>query len=383
MTARIVLVESASHLPGLLPFQAWDAMAAATTVLVRDPGSHPHATHLYYAGIDLEALEPAAATGGRIDLLQPGSPAERRLAQGLVDRGEEEQVVVYLLGPGDDGFGQLVGLEASKRGGLEVEFVFLPPLPRGSELLRLVDVEEQLRDPDGGCPWDLEQDHRSLTRYLLEEAYEVLEAIEDGTDDDLEEELGDLLLQVVFHAQIATDRGAFTIDDVAHGIAEKLVRRHPHVFADVEVADADEVKANWETLKQEEKGRTGPFEGVPTALPALMLAWELQRAASKLGFDWRDASTGPADKVSEELREVLDATGPEQQDAEVGDLLHAVVSLARHLDVEPEGALRRAAGRFRDRFERALELARQDGSGPGELDTDAWLELWERARARD
>ena len=376
--ARIVLVETSPHLPGLLPFPAWDAMATAEAVFVRDPEDHPHATHLYFAGIDLVRLEQGDLGDQRMDLLQPGSPRERRLARGLVEAAQERGAVVYLLGPDDGEFGRLVGLDAAKQGGIEVEFVFLPPLPTGAELLRLVAIEQQLRDPDGGCPWDLEQDHASLVRYLVEETFEVVDAIEDGGDADLQEELGDLLLQIVFHSQIAADRGAFTVDDVARGIGDKLVRRHPHVFGDTEVADAAEVKANWETLKQEEKQRSGPFEGVPRSLPAVMLAWELQRAAAQLGFEWGDPS-GPADKVREELDEVLAADDPLRREAEIGDLLQSVIALARHLDVEPESALRAASRRFRDRFERTLALADEDGSRAGELTETEWIDLWERA----
>lgn len=382
--AQLVLVETSPVLAGLLPFRAWDVIGTSDVVLVRDLERHPSAPHLYFAGVDLEALAPATVEARTLNLLEPGDPAERRLAKGLVDRAERDGRAVYLLGPGDEEFGRLVGLDAAKRGGgVEVEFVFLDSLPRGTELLRLVEVERALRDPDGGCPWDLEQDHRSLARYLLEETYELVDAIEDGTSDaDLAEELGDVLLQVVFHAQIATDRRAFSIDDVARGIADKLVRRHPHVFGDAEVADADEVKDRWEVLKQQEKGRTGPFEGVARSLPALLLATELQRKAAKLGFDWRDASE-PRDRVAQELDELDHAATPEQREEELGDLLGAVVGLARHLDVDAEAALRRAATKFEQRFEAVLAQAAADDLPTRELDRDAWLRLWEQVKASE
>lgn len=376
---RIVLVETSPLLPGLLPFGAWDAIATADVVLLRDREAHPAAAHLYFAGVDLEelTLEEGATRG--LDLLGGGTFEERRLARALVDRAAAAGSAVYLLGAEDEQFGQLVGVEAAKRGDGEVEFVFLPPLPRGSEVLRLVDVERQLRDPERGCPWDLEQDHDSLVRYLLEETYELVEAIEQGTDADVLEELGDVLLQVVFHAQIATDRGAFDIDAVAGGIADKLVRRHPHVFADAEVADADEVKANWEVLKQQEKQRSGPFEGVPGALPGLMRAWELQRKAAALGFDWEDASA-PRQRVLQELEELSAAGTVEQREEELGDLLGAVVGLARHLDVDPEAAMRRAARKFATRFESVLAVAGERGLDPAELDREAWLSLWDAVK---
>ncbi|MBW3618637.1 MAG: nucleoside triphosphate pyrophosphohydrolase [Actinobacteria bacterium] len=377
--ARIVLVETSDALPGLLPFPAWDALATADVVLTRDPASHPAATHLYFAGVDLEALAPGELEG-RFDLLQPGSPTERKLARGLMDAATARGAAVYLLGPGDEGFARLVGLEAAKLGDVEVEFVFLSQAPPGLELLRLVAVMRRLRDPDGGCPWDLEQDHGTLARHLVEETYELLDAIASGDDEHLQEELGDVLLQVVFHAQVAIDRGAFGIDDVATGIADKLVRRHPHVFADGDATTADEVQANWDQLKQDEKQRTGPFDGVPSGLPGLMLAEELQRKAAKLGFDWRDERE-PADRIHQELAELADATTAEEREEELGDLLGAVVGLARHLHVEPEAAMRRAAAKFRTRFEDVLTRAAARGTDPADLDREAWLALWDEVKA--
>lgn len=382
MTARIVLIETSDALPGLLPFPAWDALATADVVLVRDRERHPSAPHLYYAGVDLEDLAPASVETRGLNLLEPGSPQERALAKGLIGLAEQRGTAVFLLGPDDEGFGRVVGIEAAKQGEVEVEFVFLSTAPRGLEALRLVDVMARLRDPEDGCPWDLEQDHTTLSRYLVEETYELLDAIESGDDEHIQEELGDVLLQVVFHAQVGTDRGAFSIDDVAKGIADKLVRRHPHVFSDVDVSSAEEVQANWDQLKQAEKGRSGPFEGVPTALPGLMLAEELQRKAAKRGFDWRDASE-PTARIHLELDELAAATTHEEREDEVGDLIGAVVGLARHLGVEPERAMRRAAGKFRTRFETVLRLAGERGVDPEALDRDAWLGLWDEAKAAE
>ncbi len=376
--ASVVLVETSEALPGLLPFPAWDAIARADVVFVRDRSTDVTADHLYWAGVDVEELAPASVQTRGLNLMEPGSPAERALAKGLVEAAHARGTAVYVLGPRDDGFGRVVGLEAAKDGDVEVEFVFLAQAPRGLETVRLVEVMRQLRDPEDGCPWDLQQDHGTLSRYLLEETYELLEAIESGDDVHIQEELGDVLLQVVFHAQVATDRTAFTIDDVAAGIADKLVRRHPHVFADGDAATADEVQANWDQLKQAEKQRTGPFEGVPAALPGLMLAEELQRKAAKLGFDWRDAGE-PTARIHEELDELARAGSDEEREEELGDLLGAVVGLARHLGIEPERAVRRAAGKFRARFEAVLELAGEQGSG--ELDRDGWLALWDAVKA--
>jgi XTP/dITP diphosphohydrolase len=374
--ARVVLVESSAPLPGLFPFHAWEALRAAQLVWSREPEAHPSARHLAVADIPLVALHPADLDLAGLDLTRPGSPEDRRYARALVDLAEVEEVAVYLLGPADtDDFTRTVGLEATEAGA-EVEFVFHLE-PPGSQVLRLAEVERALRHPETGCPWDLKQDHASLGRYLVEETYELLEAIESGDDTAMVEELGDVLLQVVFQAQVAADRGAFDLDDVARGIADKLVRRHPHVFADVQVAGADEVVANWEVLKQEEKRRTGPFEGVPPALPALQLMEKLQRRAAKLGFDWGD-HTEPARRIREQLDELEAAGGPDTQE-EVGDLLGAAVGLARHLDVDPERALRRAAAEFRRRFEAAVATARRDGLDPGRLDGEDWLRLWRAA----
>jgi tetrapyrrole methylase family protein/MazG family protein len=211
------------------------------------------------------------------------------------------------------------------------------------------------------CPWDREQTHHSLARHLLEEAYETLDAIEalpmsapEGEIDaaayvELEEELGDLLLQVVFHATLAAETDAFGVEEVAEAIRRKLVRRHPHVFGDVDADTADEVLGNWEARKREEKGRESLLDGVPTALPALTRALEFQARAASVGFDWPDLG-GVVTKVREEIDEVVEAPTPEAARDEVGDLLFSVVNLARRLDLDPEAALRAAADRFSSRF---------------------------------
>jgi XTP/dITP diphosphohydrolase len=205
---------------------------------------------------------------------------------------------------------------------------------RGERFLDLVEVMNRLRSP-GGCPWDAEQTHASLVKYLLEEAYETAEAIEDADDSALREELGDVLLQVVFHARIAQERGdtGWDIDDVAGGIVDKLVRRHPHVFADVIADTAGDVEANWEALKAAEKGRTSAADGVPLAQPALALAAALIGRATKAGLEVPVPGTV-------EVPPVLD-------DQSIGDLLMAVVALAREARVDPEAALRAAARRYR------------------------------------
>jgi MazG family protein len=254
---------------------------------------------------------------------------------------------------------------------------------------RLLDIMATLRDPDGGCPWDLEQDFRSIAPYTLEEAYEVADAIERGDLAELREELGDLLLQVVFHAQMAREQGAFDFDDVVQGICEKMVRRHPHVFGNETVESAAAQTLAWERLKADEKaakGAGGLLDDVPLALPALTRAAKLGRKASRVGFDWPDAR-GPRRKIDEELVELDDAlSGAADQDAveaEFGDLLFAMVNYARHLGIDPEAALRRSNDKFVRRFRHVEGRLRASGlSGPraGLEQLDAW---WEEAKKQE
>lgn len=216
----------------------------------------------------------------------------------------------------------------------------------------LVEVMATLRGPQG-CPWDREQTHQSLKRYLLEEAYEAVEAVDTGDPALLQEELGDVLLQVVFHAQIASETNGFTMHDIVRTITEKLVRRHPHVFGDVSAPTAADVTRNWEAIKRQEKGETpaptSELAGVSKALPALSRAYEVQKKAARVGFDWEDEQ-GPADKVREELAEVLAASQAAREE-EMGDLLFACVNLARKLKVDPETALTGTIQKFTKRFQ--------------------------------
>lgn len=246
----------------------------------------------------------------------------------------------------------------------------------------LIRVMARLRASDG-CPWDREQTHATLRQYMVEETYEAIEAIEDEDWDRLADELGDVLLQVVFHAQLASERGDFTIEDVCEKIVTKLKGRHPHVFADASVADSDEVVVRWEALKRLEEGytsRVSTLDGVPRLLPALQRAHKLQKKAARAGFDWEEIE-GPRDKVDEELREV-DEAGPETVEHEIGDLLFAVVNLARFLDVEPESALRRANERFTRRFQ-SVERAAGNEERLREMSLAEMDELWERAKAEE
>jgi len=223
-----------------------------------------------------------------------------------------------------------------------------------------VKVQAWLREPDG-CPWDREQTHRTLARHLLEETHELLAAIDDDDDGAMRDELGDLLLQVTFHAQIAADEGRWDIDDVADGLIGKLIHRHPHVFGDVDVTGADEVLVNWEKLKAEEDGgRKGVNDGIPASLPALARAAKVQRRTAGWGFEWRSVS-GAVAALREELGELEEATSPENAEEEVGDVLFATVAVARKLGVDPESALRRTIAGFAERYERFVVLAAERG----------------------
>lgn len=235
----------------------------------------------------------------------------------------------------------------------------VPSNREGQALLDLVKVMARLRAP-GGCPWDAEQTHASLAKHLLEETHEVLDAIDSGEPDRLRDELGDLLLQVVFHAELAREAGEYDVDDVAEGTVRKLIRRHPHVFGDVEVGSAGEVLVNWEKIKEEETGERDVEDDIPATLPALARASKVQRRAAGIGFAWRTDEAAIA-KVREELEELEAAGSPEEAEAELGDVLFAVVGVARRLGADPEQALRRTTKRFADRYEQMRQRAVSDG----------------------
>jgi tetrapyrrole methylase family protein / MazG family protein len=236
----------------------------------------------------------------------------------------------------------------------------VPSSQAGERLLDLVRVMARLRAPDG-CPWDREQSHASLARHLLEETHELLEAIDTGEPDRIRDELGDLLLQVVFHAQMAAEVGAFDVDDVAEGLVGKLIHRHPHVFGEVEVDGAAEVLVNWEKLKAEEEGgRRAIDDGIPATLPSLARAAKVQRRAAGWGFGWR-TTAGALDALREEVEELAGHTDADQAEEEVGNVLFATVAVARTLGVDGETALRRSVNGFARRYERFTQLADERG----------------------
>ena len=254
----------------------------------------------------------------------------------------------------------------------------------GEAFDELVRIMARLRAP-GGCPWDREQTHESIKPYLIEEAYEVIEAIDGGDQEELKKELGDLLLQVVFHAQMAEEAGQFDVAAVAGAICAKLLHRHPHVFGDVEVKDADEVLQNWSRIKAQERAGSedrSAIAGVPRGMPALLRAARLGEKASHVGFDWKKAAE-VLDKVHEEvgeLEEALLAGRREEIEAELGDVLFALTSLARHCDIEPESALAKAADRFSHRFRRMEEKFHAEGRDLHDVPAEEMEAAWQRVK---
>ncbi len=245
----------------------------------------------------------------------------------------------------------------------------------------LVNIIAKLRAPDG-CPWDREQTHSSLRGNLLEECYEVLEALDEGDSGELCYELGDLLMQVVLHAQIATEAGEFELGDVVNSISSKLIHRHPHVFGSRKVKDANEVLVNWEALKKEERGNeVSMLDNVPRQMPALSYSQEIQERVGRVGFDWEDIS-GVIDKLAEEVAEFKRADSPERKAQEFGDLLFTLANIARRLGVDLESALRQANQRFYRRFACMEELCRQRGLNFSQLSFDEQNALWEEAKKR-
>ncbi len=271
----------------------------------------------------------------------------------------------------------------------------------GKNISELLQIMARLRTPENGCPWDLAQDFSTIAPYTIEEAYEVADAIERGDFDDLKDELGDLLLQVVFHAQMADEEKRFDFSDVVEAITTKLIRRHPHVFGDVDAADAAAVKERWDLIKAEEKaeraarrvvdGQPQPPQGllddVPAALPALTRAVKLQKRAAKVGFDWNDPQAVIA-KIREEIFEIEHELSQPTHDRdrledELGDVLFAVANLARHLSVAPETALRRANAKFTRRFAHIESELKRRGRALADASLDEMEALWVEAKERE
>lgn len=351
---------------------------------------------------DDAAPAPSLRTGGPLLLYQVHSrDAASATKLALMRAGYPDEFEVTLVrGAGVPGAESVraVPLFALDRGDMDhLTSLWVPPLAEAERrpgFDGLVRVMARLRDPLNGCPWDLKQTHASLKRYVIEEAYEVVEAIDridtdSGDPDLLCEELGDLLLQVAFHTQLASEEGFFDAEDVCATIVEKLVRRHPHIFGDVEVRDAEEVLTNWNAIKAGEKGkeeRTSILDGVPQGMPALMRALEVSRRVVKVGFEWPDIG-GVLDKVEEEIAElraeVRAGTSRDRIASELGDLLFTLVNFARHLGIDPEEALREQVTRFSRRFHYIEEGARDQSRPVESLSLEEMETFWARAKQEE
>lgn len=281
---------------------------------------------------------------------------------------------------------------------ISVQATTIPSMQPSKDIARLLEIMAALRDPETGCPWDVEQDFASIAPYTLEEAYEVADAIERDDLDDLRDELGDLLLQVVFHARMAEEANIFAFGDVVEAITTKMIRRHPHVFGDAEAREAGMAKGMWERIKAEEKAErrmrrlergasaedhgNGYLDGIPANLTALTRALKLQQKASRVGFDW--GAPGPIlDKIEEEigeLREAMDARDAAASMEEFGDLLFAVVNLGRHLEIDPEAALRKTNEKFRTRFHAVEDRVTAEGSTLDAASLDEMEAHWQYAK---
>ncbi|RJP49621.1 MAG: nucleoside triphosphate pyrophosphohydrolase [Anaerolineaceae bacterium] len=284
----------------------------------------------------------------------------------------------------------LADLQSSTFGFQPSTTLYVPALTEGTAFESFAEIVAHLRAPDG-CPWDREQTHASLRTHLLEESYEALEAIDSGDFASMREEFGDLLLQIVLHAQIAGEAGHFTMTDVVKGIHDKIVRRHPHVFGDVKLDGVDGVLANWERLKEKErsdkgeekkKKKEGLLDGVPLSLPALTQAQEYQDRAARVGFDWPEIE-GVLDKVREEIEEIKQAENQEQVAAELGDLFFVLVNLARWRKVDAESALRETNLKFKKRFGYVEQGAKKEGRSPSDMTLEEMDALWNEAKGMD
>jgi len=311
--------------------------------------------------VDAQEVEtlPASLSTGLVVTQVFSSYIASELKLSLMERLQDEAPVTVArhLGLSDESVVSIPLFELDRQAGFDhLTSVYVPPCSPRQETFSLdplVDVMAQLRSPEG-CPWDNEQTHSTLRRYIIEEVYEVLEAIDEKDPAHLCEELGDLLLQIVFHARMAEESGDFSVQDVVDTVTEKLIRRHPHVFGEITVRDAAEVVFNWDKIKQKEKGydRQSVLDGVPPALPSLMQAYKLQSKASKVGFDW-DTIDPVWEKIMEEMNEVREALHTDNKnllEGEVGDLLFSIVNLARFIGIEPETALNRTNRKFIARF---------------------------------
>ncbi|MGI4789532.1 MAG: nucleoside triphosphate pyrophosphohydrolase [Janthinobacterium lividum] len=362
-----------------LSLGAWDALKIASGLKLTRTRTHA-------AVLWLESDLGSVAFDAYLDDLSEGEAVERVLE--AVRSGDALYAVSGHPLMGDPTCIPI--LEAVRREGIPLR-VFTPaPQPSDSpaDLDALALVMARLRDPETGCPWDKDQTPQTLRKYVIEEAYEVVEAIDAGSPAKLSEELGDLLLQVVFHAQLASEVKAFTLPDVIRTIVEKLIRRHPHVFGTITVSGSDQVLQNWEKIKRGEPGyedRTSILDGIPPALPALMRALEVSKRVVKVGFEWPDIGE-VLNKVEEELGELRAeiVSGQTARAAdELGDLLFTLVNVARQLQIDPEDALRRMTVRFATRFQSIERHAAATGRAVSELPLPEMEAVWQAAKREE
>ncbi len=338
---------------------------------------------LYLASLEIPFFPPSSPA--LISNLRPGMEASD-LKLTLMNNYPDEYLVklIHNAGLPDELVEEipLHQIDQSLHTGL-MSTLYIPARENGSAFEDFQQIIARLRAPDG-CPWDRKQTHLSLRPYLLEESYEVLEALDQEDSEHLVEELGDLLLQIVLHTQIATEEQDFNMTDVISGISEKIIRRHPHVFTELEVDSVEGVLSNWEQIKAEERKSKGEerksmLDGIPTALPALTQADQIQQRAQRVGFDWKTIDPVIA-KIHEELQELKEAETPERKQSEAGDVLFAVVNLLRWLEIDPEMALRETNSRFRKRFGYIEAAAAKQGKHVDDFSFEEMDALWEEAK---
>jgi len=309
------------------------------------------------------------------DVLSVVYPLEHEI-KAAISYGQEEPTVAIVK----------LGIFTQTFQGKNILAVLIPQLSRGSSFEQFQEIVAHLRAPDG-CPWDREQTHLTLRKHLIEESYEALDALDSGNAEKMCEEFGDLLLQIVLNAQIASESKEFTMTDVIRGIHDKIVRRHPHVFGDVEVSGVGNVLQNWEKIKAEEResiGKTekGLLDGLPAALPGLVQAQEMQNRAARVGFDWPEIE-GVLEKINEEIGEIRSATNVDEFASELGDLFFSLVNLARWKGVDAESTLREANRKFKKRFASIENGAREMGRGLSDLSLEELESLWQSAKKSD
>ena len=399
VTGRVLRAARAGDVIYAVPGHPLVAEATVTRLLAAAPADLKVRVYAALSFIDLAAVALARDLGAvqvcdalalRIDTLQAaliGQVYDRDTASALKLRlleiypSDHPVTVLRALGTAGQELRTVPLAELDHQAAGYLDCLYVPALAAMDDVRRLDGIAAIVRrlHAPGGCPWDREQTHETLRLHLLEESYEVLEAIDSGDPSQLAEELGDLLLQVLMHAEVGERMETFTLGDVTEGISRKLIRRHPHVFGDTVAGTAAEVHQNWERIKQTEKPRASALEGVPASLPALAGAQTIQGRARRAGFDWPDMA-GPLDKLREEIEEFALAEGPGEREDEFGDILFVLAGIAQRLGIEAEQALRRANAKFRRRFGLVESFVAERGLDLAAMSIDSMVALWEEAK---